>query len=91
MGDAVKIAVKTALIAVITAGILALFTVIQIPILDFSVMSNGLSTALAIAYHWCPVLQIIFPACLVILGVKLAIKTFEVAAIAYRWVMKVNE
>ena len=91
MGDAIKIAVKTALIVVITAGILALFTVVQIPNLDFSVLTNGLSTALAVAYHWCPILTVIFPVALVMLGLKLAIKVFEMGAIAWRWVMKVNE
>lgn len=91
MGDAVKIAVKTALVAVITSAILALFTVVQFPALDFSVLTNGLSTALAVAYHWCPVFSIIFPASLVILSLKLSIKIFEMGAIAWRWIFKVNE
>lgn len=91
MGDVVKIAVKTALIAIITASILALFTVVQIPNLDFSVLTRGLSVALAVAYHWCPILSVIFPVALAILGLKLAIKVFEIGAIAWRWIMKVNE
>lgn len=89
--DYVKMGAKIALIAVITAAILAIFATVQIPNLDFSVLSNGLGTALAIVYHWVPASQVIFPIAVSMLGIQLAIMLFEYAMIAVRWVMKVNE
>lgn len=91
MGDAIKIAAKTALIAVITAAIIALFANITIPSLDFTQMTRGLGVALAVFYHWCPVATVLFPIALTMLGLQLAIIVFEFGMIAVRWVMKVNE
>lgn len=91
MGDIVKIAVKTALIVVITVAVIALFATVQIPTLDFSTLSTGLSTALALFYHWVPAATVVFPLAIVILGLYLSILLFELAMIAVRWVMKVNE
>lgn len=91
MGDLVKIGVKTALIAVITAGILAIFANIQIPTLDFTLLTQGLGTALAVLYFYIPVASVIVPLALTMLAVQLGILTFKVGAIAYRWIMKVNE
>lgn len=89
--DYVKMGAKIALIAVITTAIILLFTTVQIPNLDFSLFSQGVSTALAIIYHWVPAAQVIIPLAISMLGVQLAIMLFEYAMIAVRWVMKVNE
>lgn len=89
--DYVKMGAKLALIAVITAAIILLFTTVQIPNLDFTVLSNGLGTALAVIYHWVPASQIIIPLAISMLGVQLAILLFEYGAIAWRWIFKVNE
>ena len=91
MIDGLKMAAKVALIATVTAAIIAIFTQVQIPGLDFTLFSNALSTALAIAYHWCPGLSIVFPVAVAMFGVYLSIMTFRYAAIAFRWVFKVNE
>lgn len=89
--DYVKMGAKIALIAVITAAIIALFTVVQIPNLDFTLLSTGISTALAIMYHWVPAAQVVVPLAFTMLGVQLAILLFEYAMIAVRWILKVNE
>lgn len=89
--DYVKMGAKLALIAVITAAIVALFVNVRIPTLDFSLLSTGLGTALAVIYHWVPAAQVIVPIAIAMLGVQLAILLFEYAMIAVRWVMKVNE
>lgn len=89
--DYVKMAAKIALIAVISAAIIILFTTVQIPNLDFSLLSTGLGTALAIIYHWVPASQVIVPLAITMLGVQLAILLFEYGAIAWRWIFKVNE
>lgn len=89
--DYVKMGAKIALIAVITAAIILLFTTVQIPNLNFSTLSTGLSTALAIMYHWVPAAQILVPLAFSMLAVQLAILIFEYGAIAWRWIFKVNE
>lgn len=89
--DYVKMGAKLALIAVITAAVILIFANVQIPNLDFTLLSQGLGTALAIIYHWVPAAQVIFPLAVAMLGIQLAILLFEYAMIAVRWVMKVNE
>lgn len=89
--DYVKMGAKLALIAVITAAIILLFTTVQIPNLNFSTLSTGISTALAIMYHWIPAAQVLVPLAFSMLAVQLAILLFEYGAIAWRWIFKVNE
>lgn len=91
MGDFVKIAAKTALIAIITAGIIALFANIQIPNMDFTAFRQSLGTGLAVLYHYVPVAQVLFPVVLSLLAFDVALRAFNLAMIAIRWVMKVNE
>ena len=91
MGDLLKIAAKTALVAVITAGVLLIFANIQIPNLDFSLLVSGLGTALAVLYFYIPISSVIIPLAFVLLGVQLAILTFKVGAIAWKWILKINE
>lgn len=91
MGDAIKIAVKTALIAVITAAVIALFANIQIPNIGFSQFKNALGIGLAVIYHYAPVTQVLFPIVITLLTFDAAFRAFQLAMIATRWVMKVNE
>lgn len=91
MGDAVKIAVKSALIVGITAGIVALFANITIPSIDYQYFTQGLSSGLAVVYHFVPIAQVLFPVVLAILAFDVGLRAFQLAMIAVRWVMKVNE
>lgn len=91
MGDFIKIAAKVALIAVVSVAIIALFTVVRIPGLDFTLLNQGLGTALAVFYNWVPAASVIFPIAVTMLGVQLAIMLFEFAMVGVRWVFKVNE
>lgn len=88
---ALKIAVKSALIAVVTAAIIVLFSSVQIPGLDFSFFSNIISKGLAIVYHWCPAASVIIPVSFSMYSLWLAIQLFEFAMIGVRWIFKVNE
>ena len=72
--DYVKMGAKIALIAIVTAAILLIFSTVQIPNLDFSTLSSGLSTALAIMYHWVPAAQIIVPLAMTMLGIQLILR-----------------
>lgn len=91
MTDAFKIIAKTALIAVITAAVFALFANIQIPDLDTSLISEALGIGMAVAFHWIPILNVVWPIVVFLLGFELAKKAFDLAMIAVRWVFKVNE
>lgn len=91
MGDAVKIAVKTALIAVIMVALWAVFTQVQIPQLDFTQVFASAGTAFAIISYWCPAFPTIWVTTLALLGMIVALWTFRFAMIATRWIMKVNE
>lgn len=91
MGDAIKIAVKTGLIAVIMVALWAVFTQIQIPTLSFTTVFQSAGTALAIINYWIPVFSGVWITTLALLGVLVALWTFRFAMIAVRWVMKVNE
>lgn len=91
MGDAVKIGVKAALIVGITAAIIALFSNIQIPTIDYTNFRSALGTGLAVVYHYVPISQVLFPIVLIILAFDVALRSFHLAMIAIRWVMKVNE
>lgn len=89
--NVIKIATKIALIAVITAAIIALFTTIQIPELDYTLFSEGIGKALAMCNHFCPAFEIIFPAALILLGIQISILVFKIGAIVWKWVFKVME
>lgn len=91
MGDAIKIAVKTGLIAVIMVALWAVFANVQVPAVSFTEFTSAISMALAVSYHYVPALQILFPVALGLVGVELGILTFKYAMIAVKWVMKVNE
>lgn len=88
--DAIKIAVKTGLIITITVAVIALFNV-EIPAFDTTLLIQGINASVAILMHWIPVMGIILPFCGVVLGFELAYKAFQLAMIAIRWIMKVNE
>lgn len=91
MGDAIKIAVKTGLIAVIMVALWAVFANVQVPAVSFTEFTQAISMALAVAYHYVPALQIIFPVAIGLVGVELGILTFKYTMVAVKWVMKVNE
>lgn len=89
--DYVKMGAKIAVIAVVTAAIIAIFTTVQIPGLDFAFFGQTLGKGLALVYHWVPASSVIIPIAFAMMGVQLAILLFEYAMIAVRWVLKVNE
>lgn len=91
MGDAIKIAVKVGLVAVVTAAIVVLFATIQVPALDYSSFTNGLGVALAMFYYFCPIASVLMPIVYIAIGIIVSIKAFEVAMIGVRWIFKVNE
>lgn len=91
MADWAKIALKAGLIAGVMAALWAVFTQIQIPSIDYSVVTQTAGTAMAFLTYWCPAFPIIWNISLVMLGVLVALWTFRFGSIAVRWLFKVNE
>lgn len=91
MIEAMKIAAKIALIGAITAGIIAIITLIEVPMPDYSILTDALGTAKAIVYHWCPGAEIVIRAAISLMGVYIVVFAFQLGALAWRWIFKVNE
>lgn len=91
MTDAIKLAARVALIAVITLGIVALFAVLQFPAISFTVITQGLGTIYAIFNYYLPTAGAFMPLIFIALGIIVAIKAFEIGILGVRWVWKVNE
>ena len=91
MADWVKIAIKLALVAVVMAIIIVLFTMVPIPSFDYSVLTNGLGTALAVMFHYCPACIVVFPVVLALLAFELALLGIRGVLVGIKWVFKVNE
>lgn len=90
MVEVAKIALKTGLIAVVMVALWAVFTQVQIPALDFSLIFGGVSTAFAILSYWCPAFPVVWVTALAMVGMLIALWTFRFATIAVRWLFKVN-
>lgn len=92
MGDAVKIAVKAALIAVITVAVFALVSNVQIPTLDVSLLATAVGKGKAIIDYYAGWLSPILIAGLFLLSFHFVLLPgFHIAMIAVRWVLKINE
>lgn len=91
MADFAKIALKVGLVAVIMVSLWAIFANVQVPVIDYTIVSQGLSAGLAVLYHWFPITQALFPLVVVLFSVFIGILSFKYAMIAVKWLMKVNE
>lgn len=91
MADWAKIALKTALVAVVMVALWAVFNVVQIPALDFSTYLSGVGTAMAVITYWLPVFPTLWNTTLIMFGMILALWAFRFAMVGIRWLFKVNE
>lgn len=91
MADWAKIALKTGLITVVMVALWAVFTQIQLPSIDFSVVFGNFGKVLAIINYWCPAFAVVWPFTLLLLGVFIGLWTFRFSMVAIRWLFKVNE
>ena len=91
MADWAKIALKVGLIAGVMAAIWAVFTQIQIPSVDFSVITQNTSFAYAFLSYWCPAFPVVWNISLAMLTLLVSLWTARFALIAIRWLFKVNE
>lgn len=91
MGDFVKIAVRTATIALIVAAIIVLFNVIQFPAIDYSLFSPIIGFAKSLFIFYVPYANVFLNLIFVLIGVAVASWTFYFATLAYKWIMEANE
>lgn len=91
MAEWVKIALKTGLVIGVMTAIWAVFTQIQIPTIDFSVITQNTSFAFAFLSYWCPAFPIVWNISLAMLALLVALWTMRFGLIAVRWLFKVNE
>lgn len=92
MADWAKIALKIGLVVVIMAAIWVVFSVVQVPAIDFSVLSrNEISVAFAVMAYFCPVFPAMWNFLLVIFGVQVSLWTFRFGQMVVKWLFKVNE
>lgn len=92
MADAIKMAAKIALIALVTGAIVAVFTGIVVPEIDLTTFITAIGKGKAIIYYYADWLVPILNLGIVILALRyLALPTLSLAMIAYKWLFKVNE
>lgn len=89
--DYVKIAAKAALIIVVMAAVLALFTLVQIPTFNITALASYLVIAYTFACHWCPIFPVLWPIALGLIALEIGLMTFKISAVAWKWIFKINE
>lgn len=88
---AIKYGIRIGLIVVITASILALLVGIQIPAIDYSIITQALGMPLAVMNHYIPFATVLINFVFVLTGFRLALLAWRFASIAIKWIWKVNE
>lgn len=89
--DIAKMAAKLALIGVVTAAVLAVFTVIQIPEPDLTQFIQAIGMGKAFIQYWVPGYNVVIVFAGVIFTAQLSILVLRTVLVAYRWIFKVNE
>lgn len=88
---AIKYGIRIGLIVVITASILALLIGIQIPAINFSIITQALGMPLAVMNHYVPFSGILIQFIIALLTFRLALLAWKFGSIAIKWIWKVNE
>lgn len=91
MVEALKIAAKVALIAIVTAGIVALFAGLVIPEVNLIPLENAVATGKAIMGYWFPEFGIWLIVGFVLLSFRISLLAFQLGILAVKWIFKVNE
>lgn len=92
MADWAKIAIKTGLIVIFTAAIIALFVAVPFPVVTLSSdIGNGIAFAKSYLTYWMPNFQLMFSFALAVIGFEFGVLLFKFASQAAKWLMKVNE
>lgn len=92
MAEWAKIALKTGLIVVFTAAIIALLVAVPIPTVALSQeMINGIAFAKTFLSYWWPAFDTIMPFVGAVIVFEIGILLFKFGVQAAKWLQKVNE
>lgn len=91
MADWVKMGIKAALVAVITAALIFILTAIAFPTPDMTAFVEGVSWAYAIGNYYIPLFTPITILFVALLGLEVTLRGVYLGIIAWRWIFKVNE
>ena len=91
MGDFVKIAVKTALVATIVVAVYQVFATVTISLPSLSTLINLIGKAKTIMFFYMPWISDNWSFIIILCEVALGIWGFYFAMLAIRWILKVNE
>lgn len=91
MGDFVKIAVKTALVATICVAIYQLFATVTVSLPTLTLFYRFIQKAKAILFFYLPWVSDYWGFIMILCEVALGIWGFYFAMLAIRWILKVNE
>lgn len=89
--DIAKIAIKTGLIAIVTAAIIAVFSVVQIPSVPTEYFAQAVGMGKAFIQYWVPGYNILFTFGITMLILWITVYALRIAQIALHWIFKVNE
>ena len=91
MGDFVKIAVKTALVATICVAIYQLFASVSVPVSVGAQFIALIGRAKAMLFFYCPWISDSWSLIMTLCQVAIGIWGFYFTMLAVRWILKVNE
>lgn len=91
MGDFVKIAVKTALVATIVGSVIAIFNNVSVSLPTLTKFVTVISKAKFILFFYCPWISDYFSLIMILCQISIAIWIFYFSGLAVRWILKVNE
>ena len=83
MADWAKIFLKAGLIAGVMVGLWAVFTQIQIPAIDYTVVTQTAGTAMAFLTYWCPAFPIIWNISLVCSPFAMEVKVCPKSSVVF--------
>lgn len=91
MGDFVKIAVKTALVATIVVAVYQIFASISISLPALTGFNLVIAKGKALLFFYVPWVQNNWSLIITLVEVALGIWAFYFSILAVRWILKVNE
>lgn len=90
MADWLKIAIKIAILGILLATVLALISLIQVPVVEQD-FTDVLGKPLAVISHYVPHFDIFWTWAKVLIAYNFAVLLAKPAIQAYKWIIKVNE
>lgn len=92
MVDALKIAAKVAVVAVVMLAVFTVFSGITFPPIETLYLEPAVAKGKAIIEFWLGNIGLAWLSLsFILLGIRVAILTFKISMITIKWILKVNE